>query len=164
MKNFSIKWKLTISFVLLGMTLVGIHVFMATSTSESDKLSYIFDSQQENIESLSKKIKQKIERTVFYEFSLKSDDKIILYTDGLVAITNSEGKELGERRILKSLKKIAMSNENSLDLTNNLYSLFEEHRNNHPLPDDVTLVVFEWNKKAFKTILSLDQRKEQEAS
>ena len=65
MKNLSIKWKLTVSFFLLGMMLVGAYVFMATGTFESDKISYIFDSQQEKVESLSKQFEQKLERVTF---------------------------------------------------------------------------------------------------
>lgn len=81
-----------------------------------------------------------------YQFRLESDDKLLIYTDGLVSIVNPSGKELGERRMLKHLKEIALDNKDALDLTDRLYAVFENHRQNEPLPDDVTLVVLEWNK------------------
>lgn len=81
-----------------------------------------------------------------YQFKLEDNDKLIIYTDGLVSIVNPAGKELGERRMLKHLKEIVQDNKNSLDLTDRFYLVFENHRQNEPLPDDVTLVVLEWNK------------------
>lgn len=82
-----------------------------------------------------------------HEYQLKINDRLVIYTDGLTAIANSAGKEFGEKRMVKALAKISKDNINSLDLTDKIYSLFETHRAGTPLPDDVTLVVFEWGRQ-----------------
>ncbi|MFM6929042.1 MAG: PP2C family protein-serine/threonine phosphatase [Bdellovibrio sp.] len=82
-----------------------------------------------------------------HEYQLKTNDRLVIYTDGLTAIANSAGKEFGEKRMVKALAKISKDNTNSLDLTEKFYSLFENHRAGTPLPDDVTLVVFEWGRQ-----------------
>jgi phosphoserine phosphatase RsbU/P len=79
-----------------------------------------------------------------HEFQLKAKDKLVIYTDGLLAITNPAGKELGEKRMIKTLNKLSQTSESALDLTDKLYAVFEDHRSNTSLPDDVTLVVLEW--------------------
>ena len=62
---FSLKWKLTLALVVLAMGLVGLYVTMAKSTFESDKISYVFDSQQAQVGFIAREIKQKLERTTF---------------------------------------------------------------------------------------------------
>jgi len=83
-----------------------------------------------------------------HEFQLNPGDRLVIYTDGLVSIINSEGKEIGEKRVLRSLTKIAAESANVLELSQNFYGIFERHRGQTPLPDDVTLVVLEWKKQS----------------
>jgi sigma-B regulation protein RsbU (phosphoserine phosphatase) len=61
----SIKWKLSLSFVLLGFGLVGAYVLLATKTFESDKIAYVFDSQQEQVEAIATDLGHKIEHVKF---------------------------------------------------------------------------------------------------
>ncbi|MER2513210.1 MAG: SpoIIE family protein phosphatase [Nitrosomonas ureae] len=61
----SLKWKLSLALVCLSMGLVGLYVFVAKQVFESDKIAYIFESQQAQLESLSNVIQQKVERILF---------------------------------------------------------------------------------------------------
>lgn len=80
MQFISLKWKLSLALVVLSMSLVGLYVFVAKQVFESDKIAYIFESQQAQLESLSKVIQQKVERILFdsrsilfsYDFESKS--------------------------------------------------------------------------------------------
>lgn len=69
---FSIKWKLSLAFVLLGLTLVGSYVLIAKDTFESDKISYVFDSQQAQVEAISKDVNQRIEQSLLLTRSILS--------------------------------------------------------------------------------------------
>ncbi|MCB0394546.1 MAG: HAMP domain-containing protein, partial [Bdellovibrionales bacterium] len=76
----SLKWKLSLALVCLSMGLVGLYVFVAKQVFESDKIAYVFESQQDQLESLSKIIEQRIGRILFdsrailfsYDFKSKS--------------------------------------------------------------------------------------------
>ena len=68
--HFSIKWKLSISFVALSLGLVSLYIIMAKQTFESDKIYYIFESEQAQLESLSHDINEQIERILFDSRSL----------------------------------------------------------------------------------------------
>lgn len=82
-----------------------------------------------------------------HEFQMSPGDRLVIYTDGLVSITNAEGKEIGEKRVLRSLTKVAAESASVFDLSQNFYGIFERHRGQMALPDDVTLVVLEWKKQ-----------------
>jgi sigma-B regulation protein RsbU (phosphoserine phosphatase) len=69
----SLKWKLSLALVCLSMGLVGLYVFVAKQVFESDKIAYVFESQQAQLESLSKVIQQKVERILF-------DSRAILFS------------------------------------------------------------------------------------
>jgi sigma-B regulation protein RsbU (phosphoserine phosphatase) len=62
--KLSIKWKLSIALIFSGLTLVGIYVYIAKGVFESDKISYVFDSQSSKLESLKQEIEGQIERTL----------------------------------------------------------------------------------------------------
>lgn len=76
----SIKWKLSFAFIALGVGLVGAYVMIAKDTFESDKISYVFDSQQAQVESTVSDFNQKIEHALVlsqailstYDFQTKS--------------------------------------------------------------------------------------------
>lgn len=68
----SIKWKLSFAFVALGVGLVGTYVLIAKDTFESDKISYVFDSQQAQVEALSADFNQKIEHALVLSQALLS--------------------------------------------------------------------------------------------
>ncbi len=60
----SIKWKLSAAFIALGVGLVGGYVLIAKDTFESDKISYVFDSQQAQVEAAASDFNQKIEQAL----------------------------------------------------------------------------------------------------
>lgn len=68
--QFSIKWKMSVSFIALSLGLVSLYIIMAKQTFESDKIYYIFESEQAQLESLSHEINEQIERTLFDSRSL----------------------------------------------------------------------------------------------
>ncbi len=54
MKFFSIRWKLSLALIGLSLTLVGSYVFLAKRTFESDKISYVFDTNQSQLRAVQK--------------------------------------------------------------------------------------------------------------
>lgn len=74
------------------------------------------------------------------KFSLGPNDSVILYTDGLFAITNPAGKVLSERRFGKLLASKSETCRSAKDFTDMTLRSFDQHRQNLPLPDDVTVV------------------------
>ena len=80
-----------------------------------------------------------------FEMEVHEGDKIVFYTDGIVDVESPEGDQFGERRFLKSLCEI---NSQNVDAT--VVSVFDQlnqFKKETPLPDDVTLVVLEFEKK-----------------
>lgn len=95
----------------------------------------------------SKYIKNKLE--VF------DSEVILLYTDGIVEVENSEGKQFGQRRLLKSIM------ENSLESTSTLRSkileaVFEFQGSEDATLDDMSLMLFEPHPFEYSYILNED--------
>lgn len=65
MKFVSIKWKIVVALMGLGVLLVGSYVLLAKTTFEEDKISYIYESQQSQANLISKSISQQIQRSLF---------------------------------------------------------------------------------------------------
>ncbi|MBX2996504.1 MAG: SpoIIE family protein phosphatase [Bdellovibrionaceae bacterium] len=65
MKFVSIKWKIVVALIGLGVVLVGSYVLLAKKTFEEDKISYIYESQQSQANLISKSISQQIQRSLF---------------------------------------------------------------------------------------------------
>ena len=73
-----------------------------------------------------------------YSFSLKSGDRIFLYSDGVPEAMNSKKEMFESERLLKSLKKPS----------SNIDTLFDDVKSfveNIPLSDDLTIVMIETN-------------------
>ena len=62
-KFIPLKLKISATFVSLSLSLIGIFVLLAKYTFESDKISYVFDSQQIQLDTLSNSINKEFERT-----------------------------------------------------------------------------------------------------
>ena len=62
LKSISIKWKLSLALIGTGLALVSAYVVIAKSTFESDKISYVYDSQGARLESLRSELQNKLER------------------------------------------------------------------------------------------------------
>lgn len=71
-KFFSIKWKLSLAFVLLTIGIVAIYIVIAKRTFESDKISYIFETQQRQVNQAVESIKEQVLREVFDARSILS--------------------------------------------------------------------------------------------
>lgn len=64
-KFVSIKWKIVVALISLGVVLIGSYVLLAKQTFEEDKISYIYESQQSQANLISKSISQQIQRSLF---------------------------------------------------------------------------------------------------
>ncbi|MBT4761562.1 MAG: SpoIIE family protein phosphatase [Bdellovibrionaceae bacterium] len=74
---------------------------------------------------------------------LKSNDKIVFYTDGVTELYNNEHKMWGERKFIKCLLD-SFNNNNDLDFAmDNLLKKMSEFRGETPLEDDVTYFMFQ---------------------
>jgi sigma-B regulation protein RsbU (phosphoserine phosphatase) len=71
-KFISIKWKFSLAFVLVALGFVGLYVVLAKRTFESDKISYIFESQQRQVGALANSISSQLERLIFDARSIAS--------------------------------------------------------------------------------------------
>lgn len=65
MKHFPLKWKLSLSFIGLSLGFIGLYVYLAKETFEFDKISYIFESQQREIEIQSRLFQTQVAQTAF---------------------------------------------------------------------------------------------------
>ncbi len=70
MRALSIKWKLSLALIATGLGLVLSYVVIAKRVFESDKISYVFDSQNSRLSSLKKEIEQRFERTLLISRSV----------------------------------------------------------------------------------------------
>lgn len=61
---FSIKWKLTLALILTGSALVGSYVYIAKNIFENDKISYVFDSQSNQVASLKIQLETQLDKTL----------------------------------------------------------------------------------------------------
>jgi len=64
-KFFSLKWKLSLSFVAMALIFVGLYVVVAKRTFESDKISYIFETQQRFVGRIAASATSQVERIIF---------------------------------------------------------------------------------------------------
>ncbi|MDZ7624876.1 MAG: GAF domain-containing SpoIIE family protein phosphatase [Ignavibacteriaceae bacterium] len=71
-----------------------------------------------------------------YNFSMKSGDKIFLYSDGVSEAMNTKKEMFEEHRLLQSLRK-------PLSTVNTLYNDVKTFTGNIPLSDDLTIVMIE---------------------
>lgn len=69
----SIKWKITFSLIIVSLCLVSIYIFTATHIFESDKISYIFDEQQNKIQLQVQKFNQAIDSSIWFARLLFKD-------------------------------------------------------------------------------------------
>lgn len=74
-------------------------------------------------------------------YALPVDSSLILYTDGLFAVENAQGKKLSEKRFGKKIAQLAPNANSAQDVSDQILGEFNEHRNQAALPDDVSVVV-----------------------
>src|SRR3989344_5426647 len=80
-----------------------------------------------------------------HEFTLSDGDKIVLATDGITDIKNSQGNSFGINRFNDVLAR--NSGLQPAQLVNAVMTEVDSFRGNANIPDDRLLTVFEFNKK-----------------
>lgn len=99
LRGLSIKWKLSLALILSGLTLVGSYVLIAKNVFESDKISYVFDSQSSKLDSLKREIELRIERAL-----LVSRSVIATYDASTGKISQAGEKILADEQNLLALE------------------------------------------------------------
>lgn len=90
----SIKWKLTLSMVIIGVCLIVTYVLLAKQIFESDKISYVFDAESHRISSVTREFNQRIDQSLFYSRSLLET------LDPQTKTLSESGKKLFDRQTL----------------------------------------------------------------
>ena len=72
---------------------------------------------------------------------LKTGDRIVFYTDGVVDVKNPDAKSFGERRFLKSLSTELTAFPETITALGSVVEKLESFRSLTPLDDDVTLIL-----------------------
>ncbi|MEK6554365.1 MAG: SpoIIE family protein phosphatase [Bdellovibrionota bacterium] len=88
--------------------------------------------------------------TVYKEgkITLNKGDAILMYTDGIVDLKNLEGKAWGERGFIKSICESASSSSVLDNRLTELKSRISDYRQATELPDDITLVMCQYDQEA----------------
>jgi PAS domain S-box-containing protein len=81
--------------------------------------------------------------TVFsnHRLTVEKDQAIIFYTDGLTELENSDGKQWGEMKFLKSVVKGVKTTKNTQKTVEFVLDKINDHRDNYELQDDVTYFI-----------------------
>ena len=107
---FSIRWKLSLALVGLSFGLVSAYILVARETFESDKISYVFESEQTQLEAIEKDFSAQIENGIFLSKSILStfDSKTQKLTSAGEALFDGQKTvEAFELRDLKTNQVIA---------------------------------------------------------
>jgi len=78
-------------------------------------------------------------------FDFQAGDSIVLYTDGLFAVSDSQGRRLSERKFVRSLLENVDETSSSSQILSTVYDMVEDHRGHNQIPDDVAVVTIKWN-------------------
>lgn len=89
-------------------------------------------------------------KNVWLENKLQLDagDRLLIYTDGLLAIRSPDGKSYSEKRFLSYLEKTIQPKMSPLELIEKVDEHFMTLNAGQPLPDDVTLVSVDFKAKS----------------
>lgn len=75
-------------------------------------------------------------------FQLQSDDKIIIWTDGITEATNTDGKEWGMRKFIQAL--LGAQDLKPHHMRDNVLNELKNYHGERPYEDDVTFVCGQW--------------------
>lgn len=78
-----------------------------------------------------------------HEFLLSKGEKLLLFTDGLWAVENSQGKKLNEKKFLKTVESISMSQNNTKNCLDEIITFIHDHKKDTTYPDDLALVLIQ---------------------
>jgi sigma-B regulation protein RsbU (phosphoserine phosphatase) len=73
------------------------------------------------------------------KLNLKKDDTLLFMSDGFQEMFNESGEILGDERVIEGFKNCAMASPE--EIINKLTRIAENWAGNHPLEDDMTLMV-----------------------
>jgi len=82
---------------------------------------------------------------IFKDASIKFEEGLVLYTDGIIEIPNLEGKQFGQRRFINAL--CDGQNTGPLDLVNKVFVELDQFRQGVAIPDDLTLLILKRSNK-----------------
>ncbi len=71
-------------------------------------------------------------------------DTLLIYTDGISEAVNTEGKQFGERALKKLFNRLG--SDPLPEIKNQIISELKEFMGSAPQMDDITYVLFKWNK------------------
>ncbi|MBT4761200.1 MAG: SpoIIE family protein phosphatase [Bdellovibrionaceae bacterium] len=72
-------------------------------------------------------------------YQLQEGDSIFFFTDGIIDLQNSEGKEFGERSMIKAILESAQKSPHIAGKVDKYKKTLDSYRENTPLVDDITL-------------------------
>ena len=79
---------------------------------------------------------------------LKTGDRLVFYTDGVVDVKSPDAKTFGERRFLKSLSSEMSAHPSTESALGSVVEQLESFRSATPLDDDVTLILCRYDGAA----------------
>ena len=82
------------------------------------------------------------------QVKLKTGDRIVFYTDGVVDVKSPDAKSFGERRFLKSLSSELTAHPQTMQALGSVVQQIETFRSSTPLDDDVTLILCRYDGAA----------------
>lgn len=80
------------------------------------------------------------------KLQLKDGDTIVFYTDGVIDLKNPEAKQLGERRLIKTLASALAAQGGLPHSLGMVVESLEGYRKNVPLDDDVTMILCRYRR------------------
>ncbi len=127
----SIKTKLSLAFVSMSLLTVGIYIWVAKSTFESDKIAYVFESQQTQLETALKNLNSQIEH------SITTAKSLLLTFDSSTKTLNNLGQQFFKAD--SSLLGIEVYNESKSELLTSVAK--EKITLPPPAPDEAFLEI-----------------------
>jgi sigma-B regulation protein RsbU (phosphoserine phosphatase) len=86
--GLSIKWKISLALICTGLILIGTYVVLAKRLFESDKISYVFETQNSRLMAQRREIEQRFERVAMVSNTLVGT------FDPLQGIVTSAGEKI----------------------------------------------------------------------
>ncbi|MCU1374060.1 MAG: putative magnesium/manganese-dependent protein phosphatase, partial [Actinomycetia bacterium] len=78
-------------------------------------------------------------------FQLEPEDRVLLYSDGVIEARNAEGEPFGVERLAEFLVRAQSSEEPAAETMRRLSKAILAHQGT-PLEDDATLLSLQWRR------------------
>ncbi|RCK76591.1 MAG: Serine phosphatase RsbU, regulator of sigma subunit [Ignavibacteriae bacterium] len=76
------------------------------------------------------------------EIKLSNNDVLVFYTDGITEAHPTGGEEYGYTRLLETVKR--NQSKSAIEIRDEIISSVNQHTNNEPPFDDITLIILKW--------------------